>query len=797
MTAARIDLEKPIVNSSTPTRERQLQYGGENFSATDNMQPHVASRTQVPGDVPAEPPPDSRNKGVGSNDPFAILPPVVRPGTNNIESLLYKNRPLIQIIDRDNENTQAKAKYRYDHWILTSVQEQDAEKIDVIETFGEPHLFASGRFTRRYVFQGMVRTTPINALLTGPGGTPPIDPNSLTGRVLRTPQSVLFRVFYDKYMRAAEQAIQKTFTRITVDKEVYEGYVTTFNVSRDSQMETFTPFVFTMVAFNRYHIDLDEPANAIIQASRSLNLLQAPKRPQEEFNDAVPPGGLSVLPNRTNIGIQSIDQTDSPLSDKQVIQLYASNNREMLFVSVNLPGIEIIYSQSFFGAKRKNATPVHGSIMPQQNPCEITYRITNYWSLYSAVMTQHTGNQPFVSTLNQGQINSKPLDSLPGNAVVTLTTPSGQQTQFILEFTLEPPTSVRVAKVQGLVSGALLSREPVIIPVGARGGQIHLGEARYNTSWDISNRAACDIRYFIVAPDGAEIPPPTIQGATVEYDLKRVYPGFGTSLARVSNKHDLDICNGATIAVGGSTVPLPDNASFQQSINVTPYSPTKLLSSGNPFEEADHIVVELHPVVRLVGFPVITDLPNLLISFYQGPSPIRESLIALQYIGAEWDPKRSSARDGTNTVTRLDRFGYVNFLITTASGENISELVRKALSDSSLLYQTSYMRYSGFNPGSSAVIDKIPLSGSGYGQGQVIDGDSKQTVAIRTRMASLTYSKDKGGLILKIELNATHSGGIAANLYSERFWQYLTDIKNAQLSIPPSAGVRSPVAWEK
>ncbi len=796
MAAARMDIQKGVAPSSL----NQRTYGGTVYDMSGNTQPFSDVRTLTDGDVPAEAAADTKNKGIGNKDPFAILPPVVRAGTNNIESLLYKNRPVIEIIDSDNENTKTKVKYKYDQWILTSVQEQDAEKIDVIETFGEPHLFASGRFTRRYTFQGMLRTTPINSLSPdGPGGTQQLASiyNELTGKILRTPQTVLFRNFYDKYMRISEQAKQKTFTRITVDKEVYEGFVTTFNVARDSSVETTSPFVFTMVAFNRYHIDLDQPAVDIIKSTQKLNPVPVAKKAGEELKDAQPGTGLSTVPNRVNIGKQSVDNPDTSSADKQVIQLYSTNNKEMIFVSVNLPGIEIIYAHSFRGSKPGVGGAIHGTLLPQQNPVEITYRITNYWALYNSVLAQHTSGQPFTATKGGGQTSSTPLGSLVGNAIVTLMTQSGQETQLVLEFTLEPPTSVRVAKIQGVVSGMLLSQEPIVVPIGARGGQIHLGEARFNSAYDISNRLAMDIRFFIAAPDGSPIPPPTIQGATVQYDLKRVYPGFGTSLARVSNKADTDICNGSVITIGESTVPLPDNASFQQSINVTPLSPNKLLSEGNPFQEADHVVIELHPVVNLVGFPPATDLPNLLISVYQGASPVRESLVALSFLGAVWDPRRSTTRDGTNVSTRLDRFGYVNFLVTTSDGNDVKELVRKALSDSSLIYQTSFMRFGGFSMGSSATIDRIPLSGTGYGQGQAIDADTKETVSIRTRLASMTFDKAQGGLVLKIELNATHTSGVSANLYSDRFWQYLTDVKNAQLTVPPSAGVRSPVPWEK
>lgn len=140
-------------------------------------------------------------------------------------------------------------------FLLTSIHEQDAEKTEVSETFGAFHLFAAGRYARRYTFTGRVRAHPQNHASTDQSRT--------------VPHAVTFRLLYENYLRATEQAKNQTYTRITADRDSYDGWITTMNFNRSAADEFWTDFVFTMVAFRRTH-EKDMAANNILQLFASI-----------------------------------------------------------------------------------------------------------------------------------------------------------------------------------------------------------------------------------------------------------------------------------------------------------------------------------------------------------------------------------------------------------------------------------------------------------------------------------------------------------------------------------------------
>ena len=135
------------------------------------------------------------------------------PGQFPAGATNYTNRPSITVIKNTTSSATGQATQTpigsYSDWYLNSVQEQDVERTDIIETFGAPHLFTSGRFTRKMVFSGFVRTTAMN--------------NASTTVNDRVPQHVLLRNFYENFLRSTSQAKFNYFTRIVVDGDTYEG----------------------------------------------------------------------------------------------------------------------------------------------------------------------------------------------------------------------------------------------------------------------------------------------------------------------------------------------------------------------------------------------------------------------------------------------------------------------------------------------------------------------------------------------------------------------------------------------
>ncbi len=170
------------------------------------------------------------------------VPDMARPGS--LGSTDYSNRPVIQILSDTDATAQTTAPV-FSDWILNSVTGGDAEKAEVVETFGIPHVFTSGRFMRRYTFSGSLRTTLTGGRTSGGsrGGT---------SRPTVSHYAAFLR-FYDDYLRITKQAETGRFTRITVDGEVFDGWVLSMTPTRDSGSEGFASFTFTFVARDRNH----------------------------------------------------------------------------------------------------------------------------------------------------------------------------------------------------------------------------------------------------------------------------------------------------------------------------------------------------------------------------------------------------------------------------------------------------------------------------------------------------------------------------------------------------------------
>lgn len=183
--------------------------------------------------------------------PINLRRQTTSPGQFSLGATDYSNRPTIFVVKNKANGKSGAAEEpvsEFSDWFLNSVQEQDMERTDVVETFGAPHIFVSGRFTRKVVFSGMVRTTQHNA-----------EARQVAERV---PQHVLLRNFYERYLRATSQATLDYFTRITVDGDIYEGYVTNLQLPRDANLEMVMPFSLSMICVRRSNIhDADAVAS--------------------------------------------------------------------------------------------------------------------------------------------------------------------------------------------------------------------------------------------------------------------------------------------------------------------------------------------------------------------------------------------------------------------------------------------------------------------------------------------------------------------------------------------------------
>lgn len=710
-------------------------------------------------------------------------PLVTRPGAMylNSKDVLYGNRPKIEILNLSSlGTTNSPAVKTFDQMILGQTQETDAEKTDVHETFGVPFFFASGRFVRRVTFSGLVRAAPVNY-------TSSINEQKVT-------QYALLRLFYDNYMRISVQALKGWYTRLTVNNEVFEGFVSTCNFSASAENEHVIQFTFSMYCVDRRNDIVDGAASAIlgINSSGGISGAQKQSQAQAEVSDALAKTSLVALPNSTDMGVLNFNNPVPSGVSRSLIHLTFSPRPELLRVRSDLPGIEPVYAPAVFGGRRSNV-PLHGTVPPLVGPFPIDFKITDYWALYNAVFSKKQNPTKLVS---QGEVKTLPPGEvvlLPGVANFSIITASKDKFALAVRFMLTPPAHVVVGEVRGYIGGGSTTQigQGSNIPPNSDNTEIFLGEVLAEQTY-VNNVASIQLRFFLKTPDGSPIPPDALNGATVVYDVQSVTPVLGESLLPCTGGPDLSVCN-AAFTLNNTLTAVPEEGSFHNEFTIK-LDTAEVMATTNPFAEADRVLVRMRPTITLVGYPAIK-MPTLSMAIVSVASPIRFCLKQLLFVGSSWQPVQTQVKiTETKTSHRLDKFGTLKFLITTTDGYDVPRSVYAAIKRGTLTFQT---RYATQTAQSSARIDPVPLSGTAYGTGELIDPDTQQKVYVRNKMVSLEFDKNLGGLILTLEINTSYQSGFAAFLYSARFWAYVSEVVSASLNVPQATTIVPPRAWAK
>lgn len=241
-------------------------------------------------------------------------------------------RPKIEIANLP-DNTSEDPRTVFREFILTNIQEQDAEKTEVTETFGAPHLFASGRFIRRVTITGMTRTSPVNYTAPAPG---------TTGQVpdLAVPQSLSLRTFYENYLRVSLMAQRRQYARLTVDGEVYSGWFTTFNAGRDSHNEHFATFTMSMYVFDRSNA-LDSRAKAQYPAVASTKTTAWADKKAKANKDAQTGNTTLSLSASTADTTGQISAVGTRPALTGAVTLTVGGSGTQLKVTANSPGLTL------------------------------------------------------------------------------------------------------------------------------------------------------------------------------------------------------------------------------------------------------------------------------------------------------------------------------------------------------------------------------------------------------------------------------------------------------------------------
>jgi hypothetical protein len=208
---------------------------------------------------------------------LARRPGALRPDFNG------DNVPVIQVLNYAGEGGTPSVVGSFYDFILSGVTEADAEKMEVVETFGAPHVFSSGRFARKFQFSGICRAAPQNW--------------TSSSSALNVSQAMLLRKFYDDYLRSTQQAQYGWITQIVVDGDIYLGWVTTLNLAREAANEHVTPFTFSMVGIKRSHVQENDIA-VLLQRFKATKKTSLPKSlAQGELDGSI---GKTVLQLKSN-----------------------------------------------------------------------------------------------------------------------------------------------------------------------------------------------------------------------------------------------------------------------------------------------------------------------------------------------------------------------------------------------------------------------------------------------------------------------------------------------------------------
>jgi hypothetical protein len=678
-------------------------------------------------------------------------PLVARAGAGDQKGDYYKNRPTIDIVTVESNKTTA----RFDRWILASIQEQDTEKTDVIETFGDPHIFSSGRFMRRFGFQGFIRTTAPNP--------------QANDEDMKTPGHVLFKAFYDQYMRSTVQAQEGCFTRITVGEDVYDGFINSFSINRDSQNEFVASFSFSMLCFsftnpNSPNVLAISVAAATQSPNSSVSRPMSPaarKLADKAAANAKAVAKVNAVVNTAIAAVKTAANETASTIEAEVIPVVDSVATSGTDVATGTVGaIDNIFNTVGQGI---DAGAV-GFVTLISSDKNTNYTVTPEFPGFRAVNFETDLSKVYSSARNNFVISKTPSDAAKTTTQSTLRTKELLVVSTSGELESILPIKVRGSngtKARALLrytnnNGAQLSIISArLFSSGVQYSQVNLTDTTNNIGTvSMSYPVYLDIGYDIKTSVGTTLFSYILQNSVVNYTVK-LYPALGHKQFEVKNTADVLETNVANV-VPSNVIIAHDNY-LQTSISINSLAPAYI--------EADRAVLSITPTIQINGFKSVT-LNPLTIGLYKGPSSIYASFLKLNYVSKHWDALRTSS---------FDRFGYLTFTMNTTLTV-LSDAVLSVLYASTLMLYTTGATYGG-----------ILLEPTALGNGKV------KSTQLRTRVVNISISA--GVITIVVEVNAVKHIGLGSVINDSSVWMALTNLTGASLIVPPETGMKSPDSW--
>lgn len=529
------------------------------------------------------------------------VPAVARPGVIPTYSVTqgdeYAHRPAIKVYRGNVTGSDGAFVGHFDDWILGSVQESDAEKVEVIETFGAPHLFASGRFIRKYNFAGVLRLAPVNPRAYG--GSDDL--------VLRTSQVDMFRVFYDKYLRATQQAEYGYYTVIEAGDALYRGFVTTYNIHREAATEGFVPFNFSFLGVARSGVhDSDAEARLKVFVGNGKPEGRTGAQQRQDLQNSQGKLTLTLLSQQLTAVAGPVDT--NPLGTTN-ISLKAEGLPLTLAVSVDKPGLEIWY----FSGSQANVNGSPARTVDEGGISSITYKITNYGALFDALA-------------DAGKVEGKPVGfeikatngaSVTGTILVTLA--SKQQSQI----------ATLAVQLNGHAIGPVTLGGTTPLPV--------------QKAADIFDPGSNDLTAVFTATftrGAGKLPKTAVAGVQLTLEGTAA-PRIG-DVATAASEDVAKLVTPLTISVTGPTDVVDGQGTYQAVLSPVDPTVADYLNATAIFRQADRFVLKLTATAKEQDGAVVKTAPPF-------------ELVVTQVGGATWAPFIST------TVEVLDSTPQVPF----------------------------------------------------------------------------------------------------------------------------------------
>lgn len=237
----------------------------------------------------------------------SAVPLIARTTSASPDNVAGLNRPYIQVLSlgadpgmKDATKLKSPHSNLYDTFIINSVNLVDAEKLDVVETFGNPHFFSSGRFTKKAVISGVVRSqarTPMISMSGESFGRTEDTRRTEIGKTNKVPDYVVFRNFYEKYLRATLQASSNTFTRFYVDGDYYDGFVQNLAFNITAESEQTIPWSMSMLLIRSWNAEDRSAASILSEFMDDLKIERTPITDREallELQDTKGTGKITI-----------------------------------------------------------------------------------------------------------------------------------------------------------------------------------------------------------------------------------------------------------------------------------------------------------------------------------------------------------------------------------------------------------------------------------------------------------------------------------------------------------------------